>query len=84
MSAASPCAKRVKEDRGKRRTTLDLQKKRFQKFKHKIIHASLDYRVMPNIGARNRGLVGKGGEGERKKASVFIKNYHGEASELQV
>ena len=39
---------------------------------------------MPNIGARDRGLGGKGGEGEGKKASVFMKNYHGEASELQV
>ena len=39
---------------------------------------------MPNIGARDRGLGGERGEGEGKKASVFIKKYHGEASELQV
>ena len=36
---------------------------------------------MPNIRARARGL---GGKGEGKKAFVFIKDYHGEASELQV
>ena len=39
---------------------------------------------MSNIGARDRGLGGERGEGEGEKASVFIKNYHGEASELQV
>ena len=40
---------------------------------------------MPNIGARDRGLGGgERGEGEGEKASVFIKKYHGEASELQV